>query len=91
MNHPNEQIPQVRNSEDQTKEAAAKMQQHHRKISWPKPERHPKAMSTAATPRQEKEENANVRRRSTLTMPACAHRRGGVRGVHSLQCVKQML
>ena len=47
MSHAIEQIPQVRNAEDQTKEAAAKMQQHHRNKSWPKPERHPKAMSTA--------------------------------------------
>ena len=47
MSHANEQIPKVRNAEDQNKEAAAKIQQHHRRISWPKPERHPKAMSTA--------------------------------------------
>ena len=29
MNHPNEQIPQLRNAEDQTKETAAKIQEHH--------------------------------------------------------------
>ena len=47
MSHPNEKTPQGRNAEDQTKEAAAKIQQHDRSKSWPKPERHPKVMSTA--------------------------------------------
>ena len=56
--HPKEQIPQLRDAEDQTRKAAVKVEsklknkvvkarQRHRSKSSTKPERHPRAMCTA--------------------------------------------
>ena len=105
VNRPSDRTPQLRNAEDQTREAAVKVESevrndvvtlsntikaNHEQSQKDIQQRCVRPLVRPALPdrrgRRRRLESTDgsgsERRRSTLTMPACAHRRGRVCDVH---------